>query len=145
MAATETLTTEAAFTVLKAITDTIALSTAVPPKVGKIRLFNETLSPDPGLVKADFVAAETALVGYPAGGYSITDFIGPLFGPTGGAYSYVNAINVLYASGAAQVIGGYWVEDAAGDVVDAYFFTPAINLAAVGDGFPIIYSIAYGA
>lgn len=144
MAQAELLTTEAAFTILTTFGDTVAKSTAVPAVVGKVRLFDGTLNPDPGLVKADFVAAETALVGYPVGGYSITDYIGPLFAPAGGGYIYADAINVLYASGAAQVIGGYWVEDGAGKVVDAYFFTPKLTLAAVGDGFPILWSFAFG-
>ena len=144
MAATENLTTEAAFTIADLIAKSIADSVASPAVVGKCRLFDGTLVKDPGLVKADFVAAETTLIGYPVGGYSIDDMIGPLFAPTGGAYVYTDAINVLYASGAAVDIGGYWIEDGAGKVVDSVFFTPVLHLASVGDGFPIIYTNTYG-
>jgi len=137
-------TNEAALTEANKVADTIADSGAVPALVGKIRLFQSSLTPTPNTVKADLVAAETTLVGYPAGGYPLTDFAAAVFAPGGGAVISSNLVNVVYASGAAQTIGGYWVEDGAGNVRELYLYNPTRTLANVGDGWPIVVQMGYG-
>lgn len=110
----------------------------------KIRLFDNSITPDVNTVKADLVAAETTLTGYPAGGYPVATFSDPLFAAGGGVIIYSVTVNPVYASGAAQVIGGYWLEDAAGDVRDVVIYDPPRSLAVVGDGWPIICQLGYG-
>lgn len=126
----------------KSIADSAALPT---PTEGKLRLFDNSFVPDAGTTEAELIAAETTLVGYPAGGYDLTDFSNPTFTPLGGALVTSNLVNVEYASGAAVVIGGYWVEDPAGDVREVFVYDPPRTLAVVGDGWPIVVQLGYGA
>lgn len=109
-----------------------------------IRLFDETLSVTVNTVKADLVGAETTLVGYPVGGYPVATMHDPIFGAAGGAIIISPLVQPEYASGAAVQIGGYWVEDAGGAVRQVVKFTPAKNLAVVGDGFPVVAQFGYG-
>lgn len=125
----------------------IADSAASPPTVGKLRLFDGSLVPDTGTTRAELEAAETTLTGYPVGGYSITDFADPTFAPLGGAVITSNLITVAYASGAAVVIGGYWMEDHATptpNVREVFIYDPPRTLAQVGDGWPIAVQMGYG-
>lgn len=126
----------------------IADSGATPAVVGKLRLLDNSFVPDSGTTRAELIAAETALVGYPAGGYDLTDFASATFAPLGGAIVTSNLINVAYASGTAAVIGAYWVEDAATptpNVREVFIYDPPRSLAVVGDGFPIAVQLGYGA
>lgn len=109
-----------------------------------IRLFDESLIPVPGTTLAELEAAETTLVGYPAGGYPVAAYAEPIFAPGGGAVIQSALVQVVYASGAAVSIGGYWVEDAAGEVRQVFIYDPVRTLAALGDGFPIIAQFGYG-
>jgi hypothetical protein len=130
------------------IAKSIADSGAVPAVVGKLRLFNGTLVPDVGTDRAALEAAETTLTGYPAGGYDLTDFDGPLFAPGGGAVSTSNLVVVEYASGPAVQIGGYWVEDDNAPtprVREVFAFDPPRSLGQVGDGFQLAVQLGYGA
>jgi hypothetical protein len=141
-------TNEAALAGANVIGVSIANPDALPtPIVGKIRLFNGTLVPDNGTTRADLVAAETTLTGYPAGGYSLTEFAAAVFAPLGGAVITSNLINVAYASGPSVQIGGYWVEDATAPtplVREVFVYDPARTLGVVGDGFPIVVQLGYG-
>ncbi len=112
--------------------------------LSKMRLFLSTLVPTVLTLKSELVAAETTLVGYPAGGYALTAWAEPIFAPGGGAVITSPLINVVYASGAEQSIGGYWLEDAAGDVREVFIFDPLRVLAQVGDGFPVVAQLGYG-
>jgi len=112
--------------------------------LSKMRLFDATLIPDVTTTKADMIAVETALVGYPAGGYTLTAWGAPLLATGGGAVITSELEHVAYASGAAAAIGGGWVEDAAGDVRMIFIFDPPRTLAAVGDGFDWVRQLLYG-
>jgi len=141
-------TKEAAIAGASVIALSIADSGASPPVVAKLRLFDETLTVDQDTTEAALAAAETTLVGYPVGGYDITDFAAPVFAPLGGVVITSNIINVAYASGTPVTIGGYWIEDASTPTgKDRYcvVFDPKRTLAAVGDGFPIVVQMGYGA
>lgn len=138
-------TNDAALTEANAIGLSLADSGASPsPIESKVRLFDDTLIPTVNTVKADLVAAEIALTGYPVGGYDVTDFAGAKFAPGGGAVILSNMINVEYASGTPAVCGGYWLEDPAGKVREVFIYDPVRPLAAVGDGFPIVVQLGYG-
>lgn len=133
--------------------EAIALSIANPdadpdPIVAHIRLFDDSFVPDQGTTRAELVAAETTLTGYPVGGYELTEFSAPTFTPLGGALVTSNLINVAYASGDAVVIGGYWVESAGDpdDVVrEVFIYDPPRTLAEIGQGWPIVVQLGYGA
>jgi len=141
-------TNEAALAGAAAIAISIADPDAVPPLVGKLRLFDNTLIPDVGTVRADLVAAETALVGYPVGGYDLTEFSAPTFAPGGGALVTSNLVNVAYASGEPATVGGYWIEDDATPtpiVREIFVYDPPRVLAVIGNGWPIAVQLGYGA
>lgn len=142
-------TQEAARVTLTAIGKMIADSAATPSaKVGKLRLFDDTLVLTANTTRVDLIAAETTLTGYPVGGYDITDFFAPLNAPLGGSVITSNLVEVAYASGPNVVIGGYWVEDTdtpTPNVRYAQYYDPKRPLAAVGDGWPIAVQMGYGA
>lgn len=125
----------------------IADSTAVPAVAGSLRLFDDSFVPDEGTTRAELIAAETTLTGYPAGGYQLGDPFDPQTAPGGGAVSTFPIVNVAYASGAAVVIGGYWVEEdaAPNNVREVFIYDPPRPLASLGDGWPIAVQIGYGA
>src|SRR5262245_52107498 len=108
------------------------------PIISKLRLFNGTLLPTVNMSQADFEDAETTLVGYPSGGYSITSFAPAVLAPGGGAVILSNMVNVAYASGDSVVIGGWWLEDPDGNVRTYFTFDPQITLAMPGNGFPVV-------
>lgn len=130
----------------------VALSIANPaatptPTVAKIRLFDETLIPDTGTTRTELMAAETTYTGYPAGGFDVEEFADAVFAPLGGAIVTGPLLNVAYASGPAVMIGGYWLEDDAGtpNVREVFIYDPPRSLAVVGDGWPIVCQLGYGA
>lgn len=140
-------TRAAAIAGANAIGASIANSAAVPAKVAKLRLFTDALVPDEGTTRADFLAAEAAFTGYPAGGYSLTDFDDPKKITGGGVIITSNLLDVTYTSGAAATIGGYWIEDDTAvtpQVRDSFIYDPPRPLATVGDGWPLTYQTGYG-
>lgn len=141
-------TNEAALAGANAIAKSIANSAASPPTLGAIRLFDQTLVPDVGTTRAEMIAAETTLVGYPVGGYDISGFSNAAFAPLGGAIVTSNLVNVAYASGAAVQIGGYWVDDSTAVTPlarEVFIYDPPRSLAQIGDGWPIAVQLGYGA
>lgn len=137
-------TDEAALAEANAVRLDLANAATSPPTVSHVRLFDQTLVPVPTTTGTELQAAETTLVGYPSGGYEIAAFAAPIFAPGGGAVIQSPIINVAYASGAAVQIGGYWVEDDAGNVREVFIYDPVRSLAQVGDGFPIVVQFGYG-
>lgn len=129
-------TNEAAITEAADIKAALALSF--------LRLFDSTLVPEVTTTLAQLEAAEITLTGYPAGGYPITAFSGPLLVSGGGAVITSPLVHVAYASGAPVSIGGGWIEDAGGDVRRVIIFDPPRTLAVVGDGFDVVRQLLYG-
>lgn len=137
-------TNESAINETTVIKKSIADSTAVPPTTGKLRVFDSTLIPTVSTVKADLVAAETLLGGYPAGGYSITDMGAALLVSGGGASTITPLIRIEYTVAPGAALGGAWLEDAAGKVRKVFILDPARSLQAVGDGFDLVRALLYG-
>lgn len=118
------------------------------PIVGKIRLFDDSFVPDVGTTRAELVAAEVTYTGYPAGGYDLEGFSLATFTPLGGALITSNLVNVAYTTGPSAVVGGYWVEDGVTptpNVREVFVYDPPRTLAELGNGWPIVVQLGYGA
>ena len=130
------------------VTNEAAIAQAAEAQAGLalsfLRLFNSTLIPTGITTAAEMIAAEMALVGYPVGGYPITAWSAPGLEAIGRAVLTSPLIGIVYASGAPAVIGGGWIEDAAGDVRAVFVFDPQRSLAAVGDQIQFIRQIGFG-
>lgn len=138
-------TLEAAVTEANVVKLSIADPDATPtPKVGKIRLFDAPFLPDWNTVKADLVAVETTLGGYPAGGYDVEEMIGPVQVAGGGVVITTPTINVEYSVAPGANINGGWLEDSAGKVRQVYIFDPTRPVQNPFDGFLLIRQMGYG-
>lgn len=113
----------------------------------KLRLFQSTLTPNAQTPKADFVANEADYDGYTAGGVAITAFLGPIADPAGGA-SIVSPLTLFsYVDDTGHVgnmIGGWFLETATGEVWAYGVYPQAIALAADGDAIPQVVSLVEG-
>lgn len=141
-------TNAAALAGADAVGKTIADSGATPALVGHVRLFKSDLVPDAGTTRAQLVAAEVTFTGYPAGGYDIEDFFPSTFAAGGGAVITAPIVNVFYASGDGEMVGGWWLEDDTAPtplVREVFIYDPVRALQVVGDGWPIAVQLGYGA
>lgn len=106
----------------------------------KVRLFKSTFVPSTSTTKAELVAAEAAFTGYPAGGAAIAAWLDPVLDPAGGAS--ITAPTVQFDMGpapivATDIVGGFWLEDAAGLVRLVGTFAAPIPMEVLGQGFPL--------
>jgi hypothetical protein len=106
----------------------------------KVRLFKSTLIPTPSTTKAEFVAAEADYTDYPAGGEAIATWLAPILNPAGGAS--ISAPTVQFDVTTANppdtnLIGGAWLEDAAGKVRLVMPFAAPVPMEVQGQGFPL--------
>lgn len=141
-------TDEAARTGANVIASSIADPLIIPATTGKIRLFTAALVPDVGTTRAELLAAEVVGGGYPVGGYTLTGFASAVRAPLGGAIITSNLVNVVADGTASVSVGGYWVEEpvaAGSDVREVYIYDPPRALNVVGDGWPIVVQMGYGA
>jgi len=141
-------TNEAALTGAEEVGKTIADPALSPPTVAKVRLFDSGLIPDVGTTRDELLAAEIVTASYPAGGYDIDTFSGPTFAPGGGAFITSNLVTVAYSTGDPVVVGGYWLEDAATptpNVREVFVYDPPRALSTIGNGWPIVVQLGYGA
>lgn len=138
-------TNEAALKEGNVVALSIANSEADPdPLVGKIRLFNSTLTPDSTTTKEQMVEAETELGGYPAGGYDVDDMVAAQMVSGGGVVITTPTVNVAYTVAPGEALGGGWLEDHEGDVRQVYIFDPPRSVQNAGDGFLIIRQMGFG-
>jgi hypothetical protein len=141
-------TKEAAIAGANVLALSICNPAATPtPTVGALRLFDGTITIDEDTTRAALIVAETTLIGYPAGGYDLEAFGPPLFSPLGGVIVTANIVTVAYASGAAVVIGGYWIDDPTAVTPrcrEIVVYDPPRPLAEVGQGWPIAAQLGYG-
>jgi len=122
-----------------AATLTMAAELQTVLALSKVRLFKSTFVPTVATTIAELEAEEVAFTGYPAGGETITAWLDPILDPAGGAS--ITAPTVQFAvSGpvlATDIVGGFWIEDAAGDVRLVGQFAAPVPMEVVGQGFPL--------
>ena len=110
--------------------------------LSKLRLIKEGLALNQFTTKAAMVAVEADFDGYTAGGYTLTAWSGPLYAAGGGAVITSPLVNVAFSTPSdppvTNSIGGWWIEDASGDVRTCGNFDPPKLLQAVGDGFQFV-------
>lgn len=114
--------------------------------LSKVRLYQNTLNPNPSTTKTELVAAEADYDDYPAGGEAITAFLAPVLNPAGGASISAPTVQFDVTSAAPVVtnlIGGAWLEDAAGLVRLVMPFAAAVPMAVQGEGFPLNITIGF--
>jgi len=113
--------------------------------LSKLRLFQDGFVPSVSTVSADLVAAEADYTGYTAGGETITAWLAPLLNPLGGAS--IDMPTEQFAAVApytvGNVIGGWWIEDAAGVVYAIGTFAEPIPVGAAGQGFPMAVTLVF--
>jgi len=112
----------------------------------KVRLYKQGFVPTPATTEAELVAEEVAFTGYPAGGAAIALWLDPVFSPAGGAM--INAPTVQFDMGPApivdtDIVGGFWLEDAAGDVRLIGQFAAPVPMEVLGQGFPLNIAIGF--
>lgn len=115
------------------------------PTTGKIRLFQSTLGvPTANTTQADLVDNEADYTGYPSGGFTVSTMAPPMGAPGGGVVILSNEVFAVFTSGLPNTIGGYWLEDTAGDVIQIYIYDPVRTLAVIPDGWPVVAQLGFG-
>jgi hypothetical protein len=114
--------------------------------LSKLRLFKSTITNvGSGTTRAQLLAAECDFTGYPAGGKSITAFLDPLLAPLGG--SSIDWPTQQFAAAdpytVGDVVGGWWIETATGDLIACGTFTEPIPIGEAGQGFPLSGSLVF--
>jgi len=105
--------------------------------VSKLRFTKEGTVLTQFTTKAAMILVEADYDGYVAGGIALAAWTGPATDAQGGATLTSPLVNAAYGpAGAPAVtnsIGGWWVEDASGDVRVVGNFNPARPMLEVGD------------
>lgn len=114
--------------------------------LSKCRLFQSDLVPSVSTVKADLTGAEADYDGYTAGGETITAFSNPLLDPAGGASieAFVQFEWAHVATDVGNLIGGFWIEDAGGDVRVIGTFPVPVPMQGAGQGIPLLVKLVQG-
>lgn len=96
--------------------------------LSKLRLFKSGLTLNEFTTRAQLIAAETTATDYPAGGFTLTAWLGPANGPAGGAQLTSPTITFQNDQDPSDPppsdAAGWWVEDATGNVRIAGTFDP---------------------
>jgi len=128
------------FTQESAIAKATEIKTALA--ASKLWLFKSSLTPTPATTAAELEAAECDFDGYTPGGYALAAWTGPLNAEGGGAVITSPLVNVSYNTPSdppvTNMVGGWFVEDASGDVRVVGIFDPPRPCQEVGDGFSIV-------
>lgn len=103
-----------------------------------LHLFKSSFTPTPSNVKADYTAAEADYDTYAA--LTLTAWNNPILAP-GSGYMIESPL-VQFEVGltdpvVGNVIGGCWLEDAAGNLRTTIIFTNPIPMQLAGQGIPI--------
>ena len=112
----------------------------------KLRLFlNNVGVVGPTTTRQELINDEADFTGYPAGGAEIEAFMNPLLNPAGGAS--IDWPTVQFASASpytvGNVIGGWWVETAGGQMIACGTFPAGIPIGGAGTGFPLSGSLVF--
>lgn len=114
--------------------------------LSKLRLWQSgEITPSIATTRAQLVAAEADYTGYTATGEELTAWFAPLANPLGG--SSIDSPKEQFAAASpytvGNLIGGFWVETAAGDLVVIGTFENPIPVGAAGQGFPLSVSLIF--
>lgn len=116
--------------------------------LSKLRLFRAPLIISQYTAKAELVAAECDFDGYTALGYTLTAWTGPLFAGSGGAIIMSPLVQLAFSGPSVppitNMVAGWWIEDAAGNVRLVGTYGPHRSMAQVGDGWPQAIQIVEG-
>lgn len=133
-------TNEAAFALADDVKTALAAS--------KLRLCKFGIVVGQTTTKAALVAMECDFDGYPAGGYALALWTGPLSFEGGGAVITSPLATPTYGPAgvppSGNAVGAWWIEDAGGDVRTAGNFDPARPMSAIGNGFPFLDQLVLG-
>jgi hypothetical protein len=115
----------------------------------KLRLFAAGYVVNPNDTLANLVAAECTFSGYPAGGYSLATWSNGMLNPNGGSSTTSPQIDVFYVapgsgSGVQNNVGGWFIVDAAGNLIADGNFDSPVPMSQNGDGFPISTALFEG-
>lgn len=122
-----------------------ATASAVLLAGAKLRLWKAGLSPQFGVTRADLLAAEADYSGYPSGGVVISSWGGPVrilslgYAITGQQVTFARS-----AGSASNVIGGWWLETAGGDLYAVGILPQPQAMQVIGQGLPIVVSFGSG-
>lgn len=112
----------------------------------KVRLFKSSLVPTPSTTKAQLEADECDYDDYPAGGAAITAFLAAILNPAGGASISAPTVQFSVTSNppvVTNLVGGAWLEDAAGLVRLVMPFAAPVPMEILGQGFPLNLTIGF--
>ncbi len=108
----------------------------------KLHLFASGYVPGPGDTLADLQAVECTYSGYSSNGVTLTAWLAGVYDPQGGVSISSPQVQFAYVapgsgSGTTNNVGGWFLEDSAGNLIaDGTFLTPVL-MGVNGDGFPI--------
>lgn len=103
----------------------------------KIKLFQSSLNPSNTTTKAELQAAECDFDDYVE--KTIAAWTGPVLAPVAGwqinapVQTWTVATNVV-----TNLVGGYWIEDAGGDVHDIFVFDQPVPMQVVGQAVQVV-------
>lgn len=122
-----------------ALTKATAMKTAFA--ASKLRLCQAPFVPTMFSTKAELVAAEANYSGYPAGGYALATWTGPLKDPSGGAVITSPLVNIIMVDPdpdplVPNTISAWWIEDATGNVRIVGTYEEPRTLGSLTDGWP---------
>lgn len=107
--------------------------------LSKLRLFKSTLEPTPATPLADFVTDEADFTGYPAGGETITAWLDPILATPSG-YSIQSTMEQFVVGDpvvTGNVIGGWFLESAGGDLIAYGTFGDPIPMEVADQGITL--------
>jgi hypothetical protein len=115
----------------------------------KLHLFVSGYVPNPNETLADLTAVEATFSGYPAGGYTISTFVGPNYALLGGSQINSQQIEVAFTAPGSgvpvtNIIAGWFLVDSEGNLIADGLFDNVVPLTITGDGFPITVSLICG-
>jgi hypothetical protein len=114
----------------------------------KLRLITGAFSPGPGDTLTALEAQEATFSGYTAGGYALATWLAPSYSPFGGVAVISPQVNVAFITPESDpvqnVVTGFFLVDATGNLIQDGTFTAGQFLGIAGDAFVITLSQLYG-
>lgn len=112
----------------------------------KLRLWKSGLNVSFSTARVELLASEADFDGYPAGGATLTAWGTPMLAPVQAALTAAPQTNFAAGAGVGNngnVIGGFWVETAAGDLWIICQLPEAVPMQVPGQGLPITMAMVF--